>query len=464
VSHRLIIIVRVLFLSIALCFSICYSQSPVPFDSVRHRTELQRVLRIATDSVILIQRNRVDSLSNNLEIVIRNNSFSFGILLDSLMQAARNFLDSSRIDSAYLMQKIFSTKLHAYGITQQQAMQHHFLLYQSEILRIKNSHAACTDCSKPEDYSNECTSFYEYADSSSDRFFTSLNDLYDDASSSLTDSIGTLNDSLIIFVETLMDNREGELDSLEAHSNKLQISTNANSTAHYHGHDGGVNQSVVSPQLSFRHSSGIKLALGTSWLDQQANHWDGTSLGLSYDFTISPVLGGSFGYTHFWFDSSSTQVQSSFNQSIVGELDLFTSIADFSFGGEINFDHQSEFDLTFTATHYWQFGRTVTLAPLFAVSWGEQNLALIAKQIQKAQQLKAKGKKSATKTATTTSTNKLNIFSILDYEISMPVSIRIGRIILTPSVTAVFPLAVFDNSRTLTFLNFGLTATVDWIW
>jgi hypothetical protein len=97
-------------------------------------------------------------------------------------------------------------------------------------------------------------------------------------------------------------------------------------------------------------------------------------------------------------------------------------------------------------------------------SWGEQNLTLIAKQLQKIQKLNPKTEKIVTKNGATSATNRSNIFSILDYEIVIPVSIRIGRFVLTPSATAVFPLAIFDGSRDQPFLNAELTATIDWIW
>jgi hypothetical protein len=145
-------------------------------------------------------------------------------------------------------------------------------------------------------------------------------------------------------------------------------------------------------------------------------------------------------------------------------LDLSTLFADFSLAGEINFDDQSEYAFDFTTTHYWQFGRTITLAPTVRISWGEQNLTLIDRQLQKILRKNPLTKKNVIRTVTTTTTNPSNFFSILDYEIAIPVSIRIHRVVLTPSVTAVFPLAVFDGSRSLPFLNAELTATIDWIW
>jgi hypothetical protein len=354
--------------------------------------ELHQALRIAVDSAILIQQKNVDSLSRVLETSLHTQSLSLKVLTDSLMKSALELLDSSRIDSAYQLHKDFSDRLKTYGQRQRQALRNQLLDYKKTIIDLKNTHEACIDCTEQEDFTNELSSFYENADSSSDTFLASIADCFDDATSSLSDSTGTLCDSLVTFVETLIDNRSTELDSIEAHSNKLMISMDANSFSFFHGRDGGVSQAIVSPLISFRHSSGITLSFGTSWLDKQSSHWDGTSLGLSYEFMFSSVFSGSIGYTHFWFDSSSTQIRSVFNQSIDGELDLSTPVADFSLAAEINFGHQSEYAFEFTVTHNWEFGRKVILAPTAKASWGEQNLKLIAKQLQKLQQLNSKTK------------------------------------------------------------------------
>ena len=457
-------IILSLFLFITAEIPVSYSQTKIPADTTKLATELRQVLRIAIDSALLIQQRNVDSLSQMLEKSLHTHMLSLRHITDSLMKSSREFLDDSRIDSAYQLHKDFSGRLKTHGYAQQQALRNQLSEYKQTFIDLKNTHESCIDCTESEDFLNELSAFYEHADSSSDVFIASIVDRYDDASSSLSDSTGTLCDSLLTFVESLIDNREIELDSLEQHSNKLMISMDGNSFSFYHGRDGGISQGIVSPLISFRHSSGVKLSLGISWLAQQYDHWDGSSVGLSYEFMFSPFFGGSFGYTHFWFDSSSAQLRSVFSQSVDGELDLSTSVADFSLAAEIDFDDQSEYAFEFTATHNWQFGRKVLLAPTVRAYWGEQNFTLIAKQLQKIQKINPKTKKIVTKNIATSTTNKSNFFSILDYEIAIPVSIRIHRVVLTPSVTAVFPLAVFDGSRNLPFLNAELTATIDWIW
>jgi hypothetical protein len=392
-NHRLVSILF-LFILIVMVTPVSYSQTITQSDSNALGTEFHRAIRIAVDSVILIQEKNVDSLSRVLETSLHTYTWSLKTLADSLMESARELLDSSRIDSAYQLHKEFSGRLKTHGQTQRQALRNQLIEYEQAIIDLKNTHEACIDCAESEDFTNELSAFYDNADSLSDAFFVSSADHFDDASSSFSDSTETLCDSLSTFVETLIDNRTAELDSIEEHSNKLMISMDANSYAFFHGRDGGKSQAIVSPLIAFRHSSGIKISLGISWLEQQINHWDGTALGFAYEFMFSPVFGGSIGYTHFWFDSGSTQIQSVFNQSVDGELDLSTSIADFSLAAGINFDDQSEYAFEFTATHYWQIGRRVIVAPTVRASWGEQNLTLIAKQLQKVQRLNPKTKKS----------------------------------------------------------------------
>lgn len=462
-NHRFVSAIF-LFVAFAVAISISYSQTITPSDSNALGVEFHRAMRISVDSAIQIQQKNVDSLARMLETKLHSHTLLLKTLTDSLMKSARESLDPPRIDSAYQLHKEFSNKLKVHGNTQRQALRNRLKEYEQAIIDMNNTHEACIDCTEPEDFAMELSAFHDNADSSSEVFFDSIVDHFDAASSNLSDSTETFCDSLAMFVETLIENRSAELDSIQEHSNKLTIWMNANSYASFHGRDGGISQAIVSPLIAFRHPYGIRLSLGISYLEQQSNHWDGTALGLAYEFTFSPVLGGSIGYTHYWFDSSSTQTQSVFNQSVDAELDISTSLADFSFAAGINFNDQSEYSFEFTATHCWQIGKRFIIAPIVRASWGEQNLTLIEKQLQKVQRRNPKTKKNVTRNVIVSTSNQSNIFSILDYEIAIPVSIRIGRLVLTPSVTAVFPFAVFDGSRDVPFFSAELTATIDLIW
>jgi hypothetical protein len=198
-------------------------------------------------------------------------------------------------------------------------------------------------------------------------------------------------------------------------------------------------------------------------MEDQKNHWDATALSAGYEFMFSQVLSGSIGYTHLWFDSSSTQVRSVFNNNIGGELDLSTSITDVSFGAGINFSDKSEYYFQFTMTHNWHIGRRITIAPAILGVWGEQNQEILEKQQELVQKQNKKGK-IVTKTVTIKTTNNTkNIFSILDYELSLPISIRLGRFVFIPSVIAVCPMDVLDGGRDLPFLNAKFTVVMDQI-
>jgi hypothetical protein len=101
------------------------------------------------------------------------------------------------------------------------------------------------------------------------------------------------------------------------------------------------------------------------------------------------------------------------------------------------------------------------------ISWGEQNSELVAQRLTKVSQGKGKGKGvgngGGQQSVLTTTTISTNVFSIMSYEIHLPLNIKIGRLLLTPSVTGIFPANVIDGSRSVPYLNVGLTATIDWI-
>jgi hypothetical protein len=104
-------IILSLFLFITVEISVSYSQTKTPADTTKLATELRQVLRIAIDSALLIQQRNVDSLTQKLEKSLQTHMLSLQHMTDSLMKSSREFLDGSRIDSAYQLHKDFSGRL-----------------------------------------------------------------------------------------------------------------------------------------------------------------------------------------------------------------------------------------------------------------------------------------------------------------------------------------------------------------
>jgi len=108
-----------------------------------------------------------------------------------------------------------------------------------------------------------------------------------------------------------------------------------------------------------------------------------------------------------------------------------------------------------------------SIEPSLTISWGEQNGDLVAQRLAKILKSQGKGKlagNGAAQQSVLTSTRKnASVFSIMSYEICLPLNIKIGRLLLTPSAAGIFPVNVIDGSRSVPYLNVGLTATIDWI-
>jgi hypothetical protein len=281
-------------------------------------------------------------------------------------------------------------------------------------------------------------------------------DLFKNATDALVDSADVLSDSLAAFEETLIDKKSEEMDSLEEHSNKLIVSIDGNSHASFRGRDGGISQGLLTPSITLRLLSGIRILSGAGWTGKPEFHRDDSYLGISYDFRVSPTLGAAIGYSYLWFADSSTQNQSVFHHSIDGALSLETSIVNLGTGIGIFIGSEVEFAVTASASRNIPIGK-ISIEPTLTISWGEQNGVLTAQRLLKTSQAKGNGKGKGNgngigngggqQSVVTTTTSPTNVFSIMSYEIHLPLNIKIGRLLLTPSVTGIFPSNVIDGSR-----------------
>jgi hypothetical protein len=430
------------------------------------RTQFNRTILIAADSAVHVQQRTIDSLSGFLDASFHRQSISIKILTDSLLTAAGDLLDPGRIESVYRLHKHFSGKLNTLYQTRRNLLHNYMQKYRQAISGLVSIHTICLNCTETDDFKNALSGFRDAADSSSNVFLDSATDLFENASDALVDSADVLSDSLTTLEETLIDNRSAEMDSLEEHSNKLIVSIDGNSHASFRGRDGGVSQGLLTPSITLRLLSGIRLLFGAGWTEKPEFHRDDSYLGIGYDFRVSPTLGAAIGYSYLWFTDSSTQNQSVFHHSIDGALSLETSVVNLGTGIGIFIGSEMEFAVTASALRYIPIGKC-SIEPSLTISWGEQNGELTAQRLSKTSQGKGKGKGvgngGGQQSVLTTTTNPANVFSIMSYEIHLPLNIKIGRLLLTPSVTGIFPTNVIDGSRNVPYLNVGLTATIDWI-
>lgn len=438
-------------------------------DSLALRTQFSKNIRAAGDTAVRIQKKTLDSLSHILEASFHRQRVSLKTLKDSLLTSTDKVLDPKRIESITKLHIRFSENLNSYSQSRQRLMRERLQIYQHTIQDLVDAHSLCRSCKESDDFENALNTFQEKVNHSTDIFFDAASDEYENTSNALADTADILRDSLITFSETLIEDRSTELDFFNEHSNKIIASIDAKSHTTFRGRDGGVSQASVSPSLTLALSSGFRITLGAGWTEKPEFHRDGTSLGIGYDFNISPIMGASIGYSYLWFADSSTQNQSVFHHSIDGEMFLETSLANFGAGVGISIGSETEYAFTASASRHFPIG-IFSLNPSLIISWGEQNGELTAQRLIKTETGQGKsqgngkgiGNGGGQQSNQTTTTTLRNIFSIMAYEINLPLNIHIEKFIITPSLSGIFPMNVIDGSRKVPYMNAGLAVVYEW--
>lgn len=432
-------------------------------DSLALRTQFSKNIRTSGDSAVRIQKKTIDSLSHILEESLRRQRVSLKTLYDSLLTSTGKVLDPKRIESVAKLHTHFSGNLNSFSQNRQKLMRERLQIHQRTILDLVDAHITCRNCKEPDDFENALNTFQEKADHSTDAFSDAASDECENASDALADTADILRDSLATFIETHVDDRSTELDSINEHSNKIIASIDTKSHTSFRGRDGGVSQASISPSLTLALSSGFRFSLSAGWTEKPEFHRDETSLGIGYDFNISPIMGASIGYSYLWFTDSSIQNQSAFHHSIDGGIFLETSLANLGASAGISIGSETEYAFTASASRHIPIG-IFSLNPSLTISWGEQNGELTAQRLIKAKtgQGKNQGNGNGGGQQSSQTTTPKNVFSIMAYEINLPLAIHIGKFIITPSLSCIFPMNVIDESREAPYVNAGLAVVYEW--
>jgi hypothetical protein len=436
------------------------------------RREFIQNIRTESDSIVLEQQHTTDSLSHFLHGVLGRYTLSLQVLADSLAASEKGVLDQETIHAIHQLEEQCANRMNNCTQAQKQTLYDQLTKYKHIHSSLVNIHSACPSCAQPDDFANTLNRFHEEAERSANEFHETVTDQVDGALDALADSMDALRDVLLTFVETHIDHRSEEIESMEAHCNKIIVSMDGKNHTSFRGRDGGVSQASLNPSIALRLSSGIRFTLGAGWTEKPDFHLDNSSLGAAYDFSISPTAGASICYAYLWFSDSSTQNQSVFHHSIDGSIFFETPMINCGAGLGISIGPQIEYALSASISHSLPAGK-FSIDPSLTISWGEQNSELVATRLAKATAGNAKGKGvgkgkgnsggGQQSGSVLTTTKATNVFSVMSYEINLPVTIKIGRVLLTPSLTGVFPINVLDGSRETPFLTAGLTVTLDFL-
>jgi hypothetical protein len=388
-----------------------------------------------------------DSLVAAVAHIIKNATSQIDLLTDSLIASAQDSLDTPRKDTLWFVTKLLQQQLLAFGDTSKNTVRDPFSSFSGQLAKGRNTYAVCDSCDSDSDFDDRFEQFRSFVDSLHDIFNDTTAALMDDRKDALQDRYDAVHDSLADLRDILIENRLDEIDYQRYVATRLTVAAGYSSHATYRGRDNGLPQQMVSPSLALHHKSGFGIEVSTFWLDQTPNQWDDVAASVSYEFSLGALLGGEVSYSHFWFSDSSRSEKSVFKNDFAASLSLNWPVLSLSVDGDVATGTASEFTLAVSASHEFEFPLTlynnISFAPSVTATIGEQNSTLTTLR---------KGPKGKKVVGVQTQTN--DTFGILDYELSLPVTVVIGALTLSPSVNYVVPLNVIDLSTTKPFVDF----------
>jgi|SRR6185312_5969512 len=194
---------------------------------------------------------------------------------------------------------------------------------------------------------------------------------------------------------------------------------------------------IVMPSLKYTLKSGIYFSAALDYIpNKKRKKLDGGDITAGYDFDITDDLTGAVSYTKLFYNTTSTQIASSISSTFnvnfnydIGTIITPSLSADYNINkAGINNDIFLNFGLTHDFIVIGVFGQTdiILISPTAAVNTGTENFYdayLTKKQFKNA-------KRTAAQNALVAKyTNQLSQFTILDYELSVPLEYKTGHFI-----------------------------------
>jgi hypothetical protein len=277
----------------------------------------------------------------------------------------------------------------------------------------------------------------------------------------LSDSL-LAEDTLGNYAQELLDNQNDENDLLDSlwdyyYSYGLFGKIGYTTDMQYRGYQGAGAQSAFFPGLFYNHPIGLGVFLNVYNIKGTSVPWDEIELGASYNHNFNENLSMSLSYTHYIFNDTSEISKQGIN-GIAGvnlsyEFSFLTSGAAFN----ISFGDQTDYTISVDLSRRIDLAKRLNfhcwLEPDFSGVYGTESLltARIAKTIN--------ANKKVPKNVKTT-TNK--VFSVLDYELSVPLHIEIGRFIITPEYDYIVPFnqPPFTDSNDFGFFTINVSVKI----
>lgn len=422
-------------------------------DSVSLNRLLLSSLRAAADSIGSISKLEIEGLQKKSTHAVDSASGEQRASAERLIKESGDLLSRLRQDTLRNIALTMERALASYSADIQKSTDVSFREFQKGMLILETRYSNCPDCENSKDVQSLLEVYLDGADSLADILHQSLEELNE----SIDDTLEVFRDRLEDASSEMIDRQVEENDYAAAHSSRFIISASYISNVTYRGRDGGVKQSALSPQLAYKHRSGLFVAGSAAWLNNSISGWDQRNIGAGYEFELGNHFAGTFSYTHFRFSDSSQLERAELTNSLDGELSLLTKPLNASIVLSLAFGTASEFTTEFSLSHEFDVDRflgrsKLSIEPTVTAIVGGQNSSLTQTRLKRA--ATKKGKVVAVVQSTT---QTKNYFGILDYEFEVPIVLAYKNAMFSPTFSYAIPINVMDASDTAPFFYFSFS-------
>ena len=273
----------------------------------------------------------------------------------------------------------------------------------------------------------------------------------------IPDSLLTYSDSLSIF--NLIDS----LLTLEEVSPRsaMAVRLSYNSNVQYAGRTLGIDQFGLTPGLSYYHKSGLYADVSAFWSDEFEPNFYLTILSAGYMHSFSKKFGFAAYYDKYFYKLDDTYIPYTNGITISPMFDfkLVTFQLDYTFyfGEEYANRIMPSFALNLEKRKLWGIDR-VSFSPGFYILWGDQSFTNILIPSTRDEWIEALKRLNQGKTWYNTET--FREFGIMNYSISVPLTVQCNDFNFTVSYVYSIPKALPSETLTLSesgFLSAGIS-------
>ena len=264
------------------------------------------------------------------------------------------------------------------------------------------------------------------------------------------------------YAQSLLDDQNDENDRLDSirenyYSYGLFGKIGYTSDMQYHGYQGAAAQSAFIPGLVYNHPLGFVVLLNVYNIKGTTVPWDELEVGASYTRTFFEDLSIGLSYTHYSFYDTSEISKQGINGIAGLNLSYDFSILNAGTSFNISFGNQTDYSINVDLSKRIDIIKNQNLLcwlePGFSGVYGTESL------LNERIVLKKNPKKIMVNNVITIANN---VFSVLAYQLTIPLTVELGRFIITPQFDYVIPLnqPSFTNSHAFGFFTINVSVKI----